>query len=254
MQNNTFSRIYLRQSLIVLDQVPSTNDYLKNLLSNITPSPEGTAIMALHQTAGKGQRGSLWLSQASKNLTFSFLLYPNQLSPMRSFELNMLISIGIYNWVSKFTDQVKIKWPNDIYVNNKKVGGVLIENQLSSKTIKSSIIGIGINLNQATFPPEIQERASSLGIETGQSFDIKQTCLDLLYTILETYSSLNAVPADLLLQQYNELLYQKDHIANYEIDGIEQACTLLGVDKQGLLILQTNKGIQSFDLKEVRFK
>lgn len=254
MQNNTFSRIYLGQSLIVLDQVPSTNDYLKNLLSNITPSPEGTAIMALEQTAGKGQRGSVWLSEARKNLTFSFLLYPTQLSPMQSFELNMLISIGIFNWVSKHSQQVKIKWPNDIYINNKKIGGVLIENQLSHKAIKSSVVGIGINLNQASFPAEIQERASSLLLACGQSFDIKQTCLDLLHSIMETYSSLNALPTAILLEKYNDLLYQKDIAAPYEIHGQLQECTLRGVDAHGHLLLETNSGLQSFDLKEVRFK
>lgn len=254
MQNNTFSRIYLRQSLIVVDQVPSTNDYLKNLLSNITPTPEATAIMALDQTAGKGQRGNTWLSEPGKNLTFSFLLYPTQLKPMQSFALNMLISIGIHNWASKLSDHVKIKWPNDIYINNKKVGGVLIENQLSSSTIKSSIIGIGLNINQSNFPSEIQERASSLLLECGKSFDIQETCLDLLYTILETYASLNAIPMDLLLEKYNKILFQKGMKANYEIAGKEEICTLVAVNQEGQLLLETKRGIQSFDLKEVRFK
>src|SRR5690606_5604299 len=93
LQNNTFSRLYLRQNLIVLEEVTSTNDYLKELLSNITPLPEATAIMATHQVKGRGQRGNSWLSQPSETLAISLVLYPKDFFIQQSFNLNMLICL-----------------------------------------------------------------------------------------------------------------------------------------------------------------
>jgi len=253
LQNNTFSRLSLRQNLIVLEQTPSTNDYLKEYLSNTTPRAEGTAIMANHQTQGKGQRGTTWLSAPGENLTISFVLYPKQLNPLSAFNLNMLVSLGIHAWASQLVDHVKIKWPNDIYVNNKKVGGVLIENQLNRGTIKSSIIGIGINLNQAEFPPELRNKATSLRQESELVYNIEETGLDLLESILTVYASINVEDGDLLLNKYNELLFQKDKEAIYEIQGKEYTGIIQGVDTQGRLQVMIAGNIQSFDLKEIKF-
>lgn len=253
MQNNTFSRLSLRQNLIVLEQTPSTNDYLKEYLSNTTPRAEGTAIMANHQTQGKGQRGTTWLSAPGENLTISFVLYPNQLNPLEAFNLNMLVSLGIHAWASQLVGHVKIKWPNDIYVNNKKVGGVLIENQLSHGTIKSSIIGIGINLNQADFPIELRDKATSLRQESGLVYNIEETGLDLLESILTVYASINVKDTDLLLNRYNDLLFQKDQKAIYAIQEKEYTGIIQGVDHQGKLIVNLDNENQTFDLKEIKF-
>ncbi|SMG41265.1 biotin--[acetyl-CoA-carboxylase] ligase [Sphingobacterium psychroaquaticum] len=253
MQNNTFSRLYLRQNLIVLDQVTSTNDYLKQLLSNITPSPQGTAIMAIHQTQGKGQRGSQWITQAGKNLTFSFALFPQNLPATAAFNINMMVSLAIHKYLHKSVEQVKVKWPNDIYINNKKVGGVLIENQLSGRNIKSSVIGIGINVNQANFSEDINHKATSLARETGLPRELQDTCLDILETFFDIYASVNVADTDLLLQQYNELLYQKDMEAQYEIQGQRKTGTIRRVTDNGLLLLEMDGEERSFDLKEISF-
>ena len=253
MQNNTFSRLSLRQNLIVLAETPSTNDYLKDYLSNTTPRPEGTAIMTRNQTQGKGQRGTTWLSAPGENLTISFVLYPTQLHPLSAFNLNMLVSLGIYTWASSLMAHVKIKWPNDIYVNNKKVGGVLIENQLRQGQIKSSIIGIGINLNQVDFPVELLDKATSLRHETGQFYPIEETGLDLLESILNTYASINVNNNALLLNSYNDLLFQKDQKAIYLIEDTEYEGIIQGVNPQGKLLVQIAGETQAFDLKEIKF-
>ena len=253
MQINTFSRLSLRQNLIVLEQTSSTNDYLKDYLSNTTPRAEGTAIMARHQTQGKGQRGTTWLAAPGENLTMSFVLYPNQLPPLSAFNLNMLISLGIHDWASTLMKQVKIKWPNDIYVNNKKVGGVLIENQLRQGSIKSSIIGIGINLNQVDFPEELQHKATSLRHETGQQYPIAETGLDLLESIMNRYTNIDLNDSNLLLNNYNNLLFQKDQKAIYAIEDTKYEGIIQGVDHQGKLMVQIEGKTQAFDLKEIKF-
>src|SRR5690606_30287071 len=152
LQNNTFSRLYLRQNLIVLEEVTSTNDYLKQLLSNIKPLPEATAIMATHQVRGKGQRGNSWLDEPSETLAISFVLYPKDISIHQSFMLITLICVSCYRLAYTSPPDVQVKCPNNIYISGKNLGGVLIETQLSGQYIRSSVIGIGINIKQETFP------------------------------------------------------------------------------------------------------
>ncbi len=256
LQNNTFSRLYLRQNLIVLEEVTSTNDYLKELLSNITPLPEATAIMAIHQVKGKGQRGNSWLSQPAETLAISFALYPKDFSIQQSFNLNMLICLGIQRWASTLLPNVQIKWPNDIYVNDKKLGGVLIENQLSGSHIRSSVIGIGINIKQATFPIAIQDKATSLYIENPKvsAQSLEYYALSLLSTIIECYESIDLQDTQRLLDAYNECLFRKGIPTHYEIEGKTFLGMIQGVESNGKLKLLINEQEQLFDLKEISFK
>src|SRR5690606_26474526 len=137
--------------------------YLKEALSKSTPLPEGTVIMAVDQHDGRGQKGTLWQSEPGKNLTASLLLTPTFLDPKQQFVLTAAISLAITRWLASLTHvEVKIKWPNDIFIGDRKIGGILIENILKGKTWKSAVVGIGINVNQTSFPPEIQTRATSV--------------------------------------------------------------------------------------------
>lgn len=256
LQNNTFSRLYLRQNLIVLEEVTSTNDYLKELLSNIKPLPEATAIMTNHQTKGKGQRGSSFLSNPGETLTMSFVLYPTDFNILQSFNLNMLVCLGIQHWASELLPGVQIKWPNDIYVNNRKLGGVLIENQLSGSQIRSSVIGIGINIKQQAFPEAIQDKASSLHLEdpTTQPQPLEHYGLSLLYAILALYKRIDLQDTAQLLDAYNNGLFRKGLSAQYEIEGKTYLGVLQGVDSNGKLKVLINDQQRLFDLKEIGFK
>ena len=256
MQNNTFSRLYLRQNLIVLNEVSSTNDYLRQHLSNIKPLPEATAIMAIQQTQGKGQRGNTWHSSPEESLTISFLLYPQNLSVQQAFNLNMMISIGIQEWLTKWLPHTQIKWPNDLYVNHKKLGGILIENQLSGTQIRSSIIGIGINIHQKFFPADIAQRATSLDLEGNthpQHFTLKDYALSLLGDLLTSYSETDLNDTEGLLNKYQKNLYQKDTIASYQIEKQIHSGILQGVEPDGRLRVNINGKNQLFDFKEIRF-
>ncbi|SFS61775.1 biotin--[acetyl-CoA-carboxylase] ligase [Sphingobacterium wenxiniae] len=254
MQNNTFSGLYLRQNLIVLDEVTSTNDYLKNLLSNIKPLPAFTAIMAKHQTQGKGQRGSTWLVEPQQALTFSLLLYPTDLQISQAFNLNIIVCLAIQQWLSQYTDNVRIKWPNDIYVNDRKICGVLIENQIANLKIKSSIIGIGININQRHFPEDLHQRATSLLLETLDQTpqDIESCCLSLLETLAYTYQTYSLSDSNTLFQLYNNLLYRRGVSASFYIQGKEVTGIIQKVNHEGKLVVTIDGEFKDFDLKEIR--
>ena len=187
LQNNTFSGETPRQKLIVLDEIGSTNDYFKTDSTNFKPLPEWSAIMAKHQTAGRGQRGNTWIVAPGVNLTFSVLLYPNFLSLPQHFTLNILVSLSIIDWLDRLGIPAQIKWPNDIIIHHKKVAGFLIENSSRAGKINKSILGIGVNINQTEFPSDLKEKATSLQLQTGQKWD------DLLNFVLRFWSVYNAV-------------------------------------------------------------
>ena len=115
--------------------------------------PHATVVSTYNQTAGRGQRGNSWESEPHKNLTFSVLLKPQHIIAREQFYISEIVSVAIVNTLRKYIiDQpIAIKWPNDIYVNDDKICGILIENTLSGYSISQSIAGIGININQQTF-------------------------------------------------------------------------------------------------------
>jgi len=112
---------------------------------------EFTTVIAERQTAGKGQRGNSWESEDCRNITFSFVLYPTFIEARRQFILSQIVSLSIKEELDQWTEGISIKWPNDIYWNDKKICGILIENDLSGHHIGRSISGIGVNINQDVF-------------------------------------------------------------------------------------------------------
>jgi len=157
--NSPGNNLFIGKVYIKLNEVNSTNEYAKVLLSKNKPS-EGTVIFAHYQTNGKGQFGKTWKSEKGKNLTFSIILYPNFLEAKRAYSLNQAVSLGLKDCIESQKIPVSIKWPNDIYYHDKKLGGLLIENGLVGENINYSIIGIGLNVNQTTFSQEIPNPTS----------------------------------------------------------------------------------------------
>ena len=128
-------------------ELTSTNDQAFMLLKTINPV-EGTVIYADFQKAGRGQKDNKWESEKGKNLLLSIILYPTSIRPEDQFYLSMAVSLGICDFIDSFFPGSKIKWPNDIYINDDKIAGILIENSVMGETIESTIAGIGININQ----------------------------------------------------------------------------------------------------------
>lgn len=253
MQNNTIITLFVGQSLVKLSEIDSTNDYLKELLSNSKPLTEGTVIMADHQFAGRGQQENVWESEAGKNLTISILLNPSFLSLQQQFYLNKAISLGINDCLrSIIGNECKIKWPNDIYYKNQKLGGVLIENIAVGNTIKHSIVGVGINVNQQKFGNRL-ETATSLCKILHQDCYLNDLLKQLCECIEKRYLQLKANLFELLDDAYAKQLLRLNKKGSYIIDGKTVNATLKGVSPQGYLLLQINDEVKSFDLKQVKF-
>ncbi len=246
--------LFVGQNVITLQQVPSTNEYLKQELSKSTPFAEGTVIMAVDQFSGRGQKGTTWLSEPGKNLTFSVLLTPTFLDPKHQFSLTVAISTAIAGWLESILGtHVRIKWPNDLYVGDQKIGGILIENILKGKVWKSAIVGIGINVNQTDFPEAIRKRTTSIKQILHSDSQIQDLLPDLCLAIEQAYRSLKSGKSETQLATYRQHLYRLGELHPFLIDGVRVDGILHGVTDMGRLQLDFNGHIVDFDIKEVAF-
>jgi BirA family biotin operon repressor/biotin-[acetyl-CoA-carboxylase] ligase len=254
LQNNTFSTLFVGQNLIKLTSVDSTNSFLKRMVSNSEPLPEGTVIMAENQFEGRGQVNNIWHAEPGKNLTFSIFLLPSFLQPSEQFILNIAISIGIYRALRPFTGEgLSVKWPNDIYYKDSKIGGVLIENIIAGNSIRACIAGIGINVNQEVFHEDLRGRAASL-------YQILQKNVDLLWLLTEICSQIEAVYLKVrsgnysnLRNEYLNMLYRFNRKSTYRQNGEPFEGTIIDVSSTGLLIIETSEEIKSYNFKEIEF-
>ena len=238
-------------NVIKLNATPSTNDFLKNLYS--TQSVENfTVVVTENQTNGKGQRGNVWETESGKNLTFSVLIKKDSSSESSVFDLNVAISVSIIQALESFEiPELNIKWPNDILSDGKKIAGILIENTFSSNQSVSSIIGIGLNVNQTDF--ENLPKASSLKNITQKEFDKEEIMLEITRKIKENYEFISLGKTDFLWERYHNYLFRKEIPSVFEYpNGVK----FMGIIKQVLQngkiqILLEDDSLKEFDLKEI---
>ncbi len=253
MQNNTFSGLFIGRNLITLKEVDSTNTFLKDALSKSTPLLDGTVIMADRQFAGRGQANNSWVSEAGKNLTFSILLKPVFLPLERQFDLNLAISLALNDFLNKcIPGKAFIKWPNDSYVADKKIGGILIENIVQRNTIKHAIIGIGLNVNQEDFPADLKN-VTSLKQALHQDYNLVHLLGEICSFIEARYLQLKAGNTDKLRDEYISQLFLKDELAEFRFDKEIRSGKILGTTAIGQLILETADGLRYFNNKEIEF-
>ena len=249
--------LFVGQSIIHLESVDSTNSYAAELLRKNKPT-EGTVISTFNQTKGRGQRGNTWDSEPNKNVSLSIVLYPAFLHPEKQFLLSKIVSLALYDLmtatvgISDEKNPVKIKWPNDIYCGDKKIAGILIENTLSENAIKSSIIGIGINVNQTTFHNQLN--ATSLTLIKDQEFALPIIIEKLCEHIEARYLQLKANKKELIDSDYLRHLYQVNEWGKYFSSGEIFEGKILGVLDSGKLKMETREGqVKGFSLKEIQF-
>ncbi|TCD29699.1 biotin--[acetyl-CoA-carboxylase] ligase [Pedobacter psychrodurus] len=254
MQNNTFSTLFVGQNLIKLKEVDSTNNFLKDLVSKSEPLAEGTVIMADNQFAGRGQQESVWQTQAGKNISTSIYLKPSFLPLNKQFYLNIAVSLAVSDALSCFVPEgIKIKWPNDMYYQNKKLGGILIENTLTGNSIKSSVIGIGLNINQSEFSDNINQRATSV-IQILQRDVPLMDIMDKIFIFMEKYYLiLRAGKYSILQNDYLSRLYNFNILGLYMQNGEIFEGTIKGVEDGGRLTVDTKNGLKVFNFKEIEF-
>jgi BirA family biotin operon repressor/biotin-[acetyl-CoA-carboxylase] ligase len=253
LQSNIFLTRFVGHHLVKLVKVDSTNNYLKSLLSNFKPLPIGSVIMAESQFAGRGQSNNVWLSQSGKNLTFSIYLKPDFLSSQKQFKLNEAIALGITDCLVKMLgDSCKIKWPNDIYYKDDKIGGILIENTIRGQQINESIVGIGLNVNQTEFTGSLKN-ANSLTNILGVEFDLMNLLADILKRLEDRYLQLEADRVAQIDKDYINRLFRYQQNAKFIVEEKKLSAKIVGVNDTGLLILETATGKKTFNFKEIRF-
>jgi len=245
--------VFIGKVLLHFDRLPSTNAYAQELLSKSRPS-EGTVILADYQSAGRGQIGSTWEVSPGKNLTFSLILSPGFLPAPQQFVLSQAVSLAIRDFLSTLCPKsVYVKWPNDIYIEEKKVCGILIQNSLSGKKIQNSIIGIGLNVNQEHFPKGL-DNASSLALETGKTFDLPDLFSSLLQHLEQRYQQLRSGKLSQIQQDYLKhlFLYQKE--AMYcEPGGSPFTGKIVNVNTRGQLGIARQTEITYYNIKEIKY-
>jgi BirA family biotin operon repressor/biotin-[acetyl-CoA-carboxylase] ligase len=241
----------MKATKIYLDKTASTNAMLVNLRKNAKPE-EGTVVYAGFQTAGRGQKGTAWESEKSKNLLFSLLLYPHFVQANEQFIISQFVSLAIKEALDKYADGFCIKWPNDIYRNDKKIGGILIENELLDVEIRTSIIGVGLNVNQEQFISDAPNPISLKQI-TGENYDIEYLLDEILENLFFFYE-LSNINKSCISERYMQNLWRKDGFYRFCDVGGEFSARIKGVAANGLLTLITPGGTEkNYAFKEVRF-
>lgn len=238
--------------IVRLPFADSTNNYANGQL-NENELPDGTVFLAYVQTDGRGQQNNLWESEPGMNLTFSIVVFPDFLDIRRQFMLSKVVTLGIYTALLKYIDNIQIKWPNDIYAGDKKLGGILIENSVMYSLIKSSVIGIGINVNQTVFLSKAPNPVS-LKTLTNQQYDCDVVLSEILSGIDHYYSLLREGEEELIDRKFISVLYRLNEKHWFRAEQEVFEGEIIGVNEIGQLLIRKQNGeILDFHFKEVEF-
>ncbi len=235
--------------LIVLDETDSTNRYL-NECGQVA---ELTTVVSRYQTAGRGQRGNSWESEAGQNLLFSFVLYPTFLEARHQFLISQFVSLSLKEVLDEFTEGITIKWPNDIYWQEKKIAGILIEHDVQGPYLCRSLAGIGVNINQEVFrspAPNPVSLRQIIGKETSLP--------DFLYRVMQRMQSYYNLLRDghhaEIATKYQNALFHRTGFHTYRDAGGVFEAEIVHVHSSGLLVLRDRQGVErKYAFKEVEY-
>ena len=230
-----------------LDIIDSTNSYAINLRES-KDFKDGLVITTNFQKKGQGQRGSIWESQKGKNILLSSVFEFN-ISIKKQFDICKLVSLSLIKLLSNLNIYAKIKWPNDILVNNKKIAGILINNIISKDLISYSVIGIGLNVNQHVFNKYIP-MATSIFLETGLQNNIEEIQYKLLEQI--KFDIVNYFQSKNISSKYLDFLYRINKVSFFESGSQKFNGIIRGVEDSGLLIVEKENEIIKFNTKEIK--
>lgn len=232
----------------------STNEFLKDLMTK-EEVRNGEVVFASDQTNGKGQRGNSWESNKNENLTFSFYIQLDGLTANNQFSLNYFVTLALHSFLFSVLanpEELKIKWPNDIYVGREKIAGVLIENQVVSRKVISSVIGIGLNVNQHIFHTK---QATSISILNQDNYDLKEAFGLILHHLNRRVKHL--MNLDLLREEYFKHLLGFQEVRrflNVKENNKEIQGKIIDVCASGELVLMNDKLEEEvFDVKQLKF-
>lgn len=222
----------------ILDEVDSSNNYA---IGQITQglAHHGAAILAKHQTKGKGQRGNSWSDEKGKNIALSVILVPSGVKTTSQFALNIAISLAVFDLITKYaTDETYIKWPNDIYWRDRKAVGILIESRILGQIWQWAVAGIGINVNQTDFNEYLGTKAVSLKQITGKELSCEFLAKELCMNLEFRYNQFLSNKFDTLLEQYNLHLFKRNEEVSLQYNDQIYTCLINRVDIQGNLYIE----------------
>jgi BirA family transcriptional regulator, biotin operon repressor / biotin---[acetyl-CoA-carboxylase] ligase len=232
--------------------LPSTNSYASTLLRNQSLQ-EGTIIFTSYQTAGRGQTTNSWESEENKNLLFSVILYPHMIRPEEQFFISKIVSLGICDFLYQHANNISIKWPNDIYIKNDKIAGILIESSIMRDKIENTIVGIGLNLNQKNFRND-GPNPVSLALNTGKEYNIQESLTSLAFFLDKRYEQLMYGKWSEIDNEYLGNLYRYKQWRMFsDSRGIFEG-RIVSVNSLGHLKIEDQSGrIFEYSHKEVNF-
>lgn len=240
-------------AIIRLPETKSTNSYAIELLSK-DRQEEGCVIITDHQTAGKGTDTNTWESEKGKNLTFSLILYPT-LAADQQFVLNKAISLGIYDFLIAELPghKVSIKWPNDLYIGDRKVCGILIQNSVMGNKLDYMVVGIGLNVNQTVFKSNAPNPVS-MKMVSGKEFNLDEILQKLLLSVFERYANTRIETRRKIENDYQRALYRLQECHEYLVNSSRVYARITGTNAFGQLVLEIESSETIVcDLKEVKF-
>lgn len=241
---------------IILDSTPSTSSHLAEIAAD---APHGTVVMAREQTAGRGQRGNSWEAEPGKNITLSLLVRPTGLHPSRQFIISQAVSLAIVEMLEHFVaNPVTIKWPNDIYVDDRKICGILIENTITGTTIDRCIVGIGFNVNQAEFHSDAPNPVSLHQLAPKITYDIEALAQAMVSDILARVDAAIAAPdTTQLAEEYFARLWRNSgwHPYHDNVRDIDMMARIDSVAPTGHITLtdQADGIARTYAFKEISF-
>lgn len=237
---------------VFFERLSSTNSYAAAMLRK-GKVLEGTVIYTGYQIAGRGQAGNKWESEEKKNLLLSVILHPVVIRADRQFLISKFVSLGIADFLRNYLTEVTIKWPNDIYVRNEKIAGILIENSIIRNEIDHSIVGIGININQEHFPRHLPN-PTSLKILTGREFDLEQCLNELLQKLDARYKLLLYNRIARIDEDYKISLYRFGQFTEFSDNRGVFEGRIRSVTDTGRIQIEDRRGrIYEYGVNEVDF-
>ena len=223
------------KKFIILESVDSTNNYAMAMVQKRVAN-SGDAVFAMEQTAGKGRRGKTWESQRGENIVLTIIEQMQWVPMHQQFRVSIATALGCFDFFSKYLkEKIKIKWPNDIFINDRKAGGILIENVVKGNLWQWAVIGIGLNINQLKFSND-KIKAISLRQITGETYDVVQLSKELHQSILSRLDSLQSGEFSKLFDEYNENLFCRNQMVRLKKGNIVFETKIEGISEAGELI------------------
>jgi BirA family biotin operon repressor/biotin-[acetyl-CoA-carboxylase] ligase len=242
---------FSQKKMLILDSVDSTNNYAMGLIQKREIQGE-MAIFAREQTQGKGRRGKQWQSNMAENIVLSIAVPMQWLEVSRQFQISVAAALACRDLLKNYVfTNLFIKWPNDIFLNDSKAGGILIENVIKGKIWQCSVIGIGININQQIFEDKIV--ATSLKLITGKNYDVIHLAEILYSTVLKRIEELKTGDFQKMLEEYNEHLYARGKLVKLKKRNAVFETKIVGVSFSGELITEDSLE-RRFVFDEIEFK